>query len=70
MRDLLLLILLAGLVACQSVPDTQSWVKDGQSDQNRQDDYAHCEKVAMQESNGMRSTDVFKETAIKEQCMK
>jgi Tfp pilus assembly protein PilP len=70
MRNLLLLMLLAVLVACQSAPDTQSWVQDGKSDQSLQDDYAHCEQVAMQESNGMRSTDVFKETAIKEQCMK
>ena len=34
MRDLLLLVMAAGLVACQSVPDSQSWVQDGKSDQD------------------------------------
>jgi hypothetical protein len=34
------------------------------------DDDGHGEKVAMQEANGMRATDVLKQDAIKEQCMK
>jgi hypothetical protein len=70
MRELLLIAVAAGLVACQNVPDSQPWTQSGKSEQQVQDDYGHCEKVAMQEANGMRSTDVCKEDAIKEHCMK
>ena len=70
MRKLLLIAMTLGLFSCQSTPDSQIWTQDGKSDQQLQDDYGSCEKVAMQEANGMRSTDVFKEDAIKEQCMR
>lgn len=57
----------AGLLACQSALDSQLWKQSGKTDQQVQEDYGHCEKVAMQEANGMRSTDVFKEDLVKEQ---
>lgn len=62
----LVLILLGG---CHTSLDGH-WIQDGRTDQDSQSDYADCEKVAMQEANGMRSTDVFKEDIIKERCMK
>ena len=70
MRKLFLIAITAGLLSCQSAPEPQFWKQSGKTDQQGQEDYGHCEKVAMQEANGMRSTDVFKEDAIKEQCMR
>ncbi len=70
MRKLLLIAMTLGLFSCQSAPESQLWKQSGKTDLQVQEDYGHCEKVAMQEANGMRSTDVFKEDAIKEQCMR
>jgi len=70
MRKLFLIAMTLGLFSCQSAPESQLWKQSGKTDQQGQEDYGHCEKVAMQEANGMRSTDVFKEDAIKEQCMR
>ena len=41
-----------------------------ETDQQAEDDHAHCRKVAMQESDGQRSVDPFKESVVEENCMK
>ena len=69
MRILLIAVLAGALFGCQTGPSGR-WVQAGRTDLEAQADYGHCEKVAMQESEGMRSTDPFKETSIKESCMK
>ncbi len=69
MRILFIAAILSMLGGCQTNPSGQ-WIQAGKAEQDAQADYAHCEKVAMQEANGMRSTDVFKEDIIKENCMK
>ncbi|WP_447985749.1 hypothetical protein [Nitrospira sp. Nam74] len=69
MRILFIAPLLVMFVGCQTSPSGH-WTQAGKTDQDAQADYAHCEKVSMQEANGMRSTDVFKEDIIKEVCMK
>ena len=64
------LAVLAGLLyGCETGPSGR-WVQAGRTDQEAQDDYAQCQKVAMQESEGQRSTDPFKESTVGEKCMK
>ena len=66
----ILIAVLAGLLyGCETGPSGR-WVQAGRTDQEAQDDYAHCQKVAMQESEGQRSTDPFKESTVGEKCMK
>jgi len=53
---------------CASAPSGQ-WVQPGRTQAETTEDFHHCEKVAMQESEGMRSTEPFKEDLIKQKCM-
>jgi len=70
MNIIILIAVLAGLLyGCETGPSGR-WAQAGRTDQQAQDDYAHCQKVAMQESGGQRSTDPFKESAVAEICMK
>jgi len=60
-----------GLSGCQAGPDpVLPFTQAGRSEAEVRSDFARCEKTAMLESNGMRSTDVFMETQMKDQCMK
>ena len=69
-REMMLIALLAALLyGCETRPSGR-WVQSGKTDQEAQDDYAHCQKVAMQESQDKRSVEPFTEEAIKQQCMK
>ena len=69
-REMMLIALLAALLyGCETGPSGR-WVQPGKTDQEAQGDYAHCQNVAMQESEGQRSTDPFKESGVKEDCMK
>jgi len=61
--------LLSALVGCETAPSGR-WVQNGRTDAEAQDDHAHCQKVAMQESDGQRSVEPFKEAALEENCMK
>lgn len=69
MRVLLVAVLMGALFGCETGPSGR-WVQAGRTDQQAQDDHAHCRKVAMQESDGQRTVDPFKETAVEESCMK
>lgn len=69
MPKFVLVLALILVWGCHTSPDGH-WIQAGRTDHDSQSDYAECEKVAMQEANGMRSTDVFKEDIIKERCMK
>ena len=67
---IILIAVLAGLLyGCETGPSGR-WAQAGRTSQEAQDDYAHCQKVAMQESEGQRSTDPFKESTVGEKCMK
>ena len=68
--NIVLIAVLAGLLyGCETGPSGR-WVQAGRTDQEAQDDYAHCQKVAMQESEGQRRTDPVKESTVGEKCMK
>jgi len=68
--NIMLIAVLAGLLSgCETGPSGR-WAQAGRTSQEAQDDYAHCQKVAMQESEGQRSTDPFKESTVAENCMK
>ena len=66
---LFITVLMGALVGCESGPSGR-WVQNGRTDQQAEDDHAHCRKVAMQESDGQRSVDPFKESVVEENCMK
>ena len=69
MRILLIAIAGVALFGCETGPSGQ-WVQNGRTAQQAEDDHAHCRKVAIQESDGQRSVDPFKETVVEENCMK
>ena len=68
MRILLIAVLAGALLGCETGPSGR-WVQAGRTDQEARDDYAHCQKVAMQEAQDKRSVEPFTEEAIKQQCM-
>jgi len=70
MRKCIVFLIVSAACGCASAPQAIQWTQAGKTTQETQSDYSHCEKVAMQESNAMRSTDPFKEDILKEQCMK
>jgi hypothetical protein len=67
MKRLMIGVLLA-ICGCESVPSGR-WVQPERTEAQTKADYDHCEKVAMQEGGGMRSTDVFKEEQVRNNCM-
>jgi hypothetical protein len=69
MRILLIAVLVGALFGCET-GSSGRWVQDGRTDEQALDDHTHCRKVAMQESDGQRSVDPFKEAVIEENCMK
>lgn len=46
------------------------WIKAGGTDLESQADYAHCEHVAMLDSERMRIVEPFKEEIVKQNGMK
>jgi hypothetical protein len=70
MLQFLLTFALIGVYGCATTNEPPPWTQSGKTTQEVQADYAHCEKVSQQESQGMRSTDPFKEDFIKDQCMR
>ena len=64
----ILLILVAVMLAACDTPGR--WIKAGGTDLESQADYAHCEHIAMLDSEGMRSVEPFKEEIVKQNCMK
>ena len=69
MKELGILGLLLALYGCESVPSGQ-WVQEGGTEAQMREAMGHCEKVGMLESDGMRSTDPFKEEIVKQNCMR
>jgi hypothetical protein len=69
MQILLIAVLMGALFGCQT-GSSWRWVQAGRTDQQTEDDHAHCQKVAMQESDGQRSVDPFKEAIVEENCMR
>ncbi len=69
MKFLLIAVFAGLLYGCATGPSGH-WVQAGRTDQQAEDDLAHCQKVGMQESEGQRSTDPFKEATVEENCMK
>jgi len=66
---IIVIAVVAGLqYGCEPGPSGR-WAQAGRTDQQAEDDYAHCQKLEMQESEGQRSTDPFKEGAVEEDCM-
>ena len=68
MKAAIAFALLLSLYGCDSV-SSGHWVQSGYSDVQMTEDFRHCEKVAMLESDGQRSVEPFKEERIKQSCM-
>jgi hypothetical protein len=68
MRLVIATALMMLLWGCETGP-SERWVQEGRTDAQAKSDYAQCEKDALHESNGMRSTDPFKEGIMIRNCM-
>ena len=68
MKMLLIPVLIGMLSGCATAPSGH-WKQAGRTDLETQRDHAHCEKVAIQESQRNKSDEPFREAAIEKQCM-
>jgi len=66
---MMLIVVLAGLLwGCKTGPSGH-WVQAGRTDQEAQDDLAHCEKVAYLDSQRNKTDEPFKEAQVEKNCM-
>jgi len=69
MKTLLLTVFVGMLSGCATAPPSGHWEQAGRTELETQDDHAHCEKVAMQESLRNKTDEPFKEAAVEKNCM-
>jgi len=69
MKTLLFPVLIGMLSGCAAAAPSGHWEQAGRTEVEIQDDHAHCEKVAMQESLRNKMDEPFKEAVVEKNCM-
>ncbi len=68
MKTLPLVMLIGMLAGCATTPDGH-WEQAGKNPTESQDDFTHCERVSILESQRNKSDAPFMESILMKQCM-
>jgi hypothetical protein len=68
MKTLTAMLFIGLLAGCATTPDGR-WEQAGKADAESKDDFDHCEKVSMLESQRNKSDAPFMESTLMKQCM-